>query len=173
MSLYVINKFIELHLFNSNQLKMEFIRVTKIFNFEMAHLLQHHDGLCRNIHGHSYSLHISVGGKPLNNSGDPKDGMVWDFSDMKKLIHIRILDKFDHSLVINGDLDEKIFKKLEPMKFKIVSLPFEPTSENLVSHFANSILKHIPLNVKLISVKLFETSTSYAEWLAEDNMVES
>jgi 6-pyruvoyltetrahydropterin/6-carboxytetrahydropterin synthase len=99
--------------------------------------------------------------------------MVWDFSDLKKLIQTIILDKFDHSLVINGDLDEKISKKLEPMKLRIINFPLEPTSENLVSYFANNILRHIPLHVKLISVKLFETSTSYVEWLAEDNMVKS
>jgi 6-pyruvoyltetrahydropterin/6-carboxytetrahydropterin synthase len=152
---------------------MEFIRVTKKFRFEMAHLLQHHDGLCRNIHGHSYSLEVCIGGKPLTKQGSSQDGMVWDFSDLKKLIQLKILDKFDHSLVINGDLDEKISKKLAPMKFKIVSLPFEPTSENLVSYFANNILRYIPLHVKLISVKLHETSTSYVEWLAEDNKVDS
>ena len=66
------------------EFRLPTIRVTKKFNFEMAHALTGHDGPCKNIHGHSYFLFITISGKPINDSTDPKNGMVMDFSDLKK-----------------------------------------------------------------------------------------
>lgn len=134
----------------------------------MAHLLQNHEGLCRNIHGHSYTLHVCIGGHPLNETGSAKEGMVLDFSDLKKLIQQNILEEFDHCLAINSNLDKSIAEKLTPLNLKIVSLPFEPTSEHLIAHFAEKIIGHIPSPLTLIRLRLYETASSYAEWIAED-----
>ena len=79
------------------------IRVTKQFGFEMSHALLNYDGLCRNIHGHSYKLQITVAGEPMQAPGSPKDGMVIDFSILKRLIQEQIISKLDHSLMINED----------------------------------------------------------------------
>ena len=62
------------------------IRITKRFHFEMAHTLFEYDGLCRNIHGHSYYLEVTVTGEPRNEPGHPKDGMVIDFGELKNLV---------------------------------------------------------------------------------------
>ena len=62
------------------------IRVTKVFNFEMAHALQGYDGLCSNIHGHSYELSVTIKGSPEENTASPKLGMVMDFSVLKKIL---------------------------------------------------------------------------------------
>ena len=79
------------------------IRVTKIFEFEAAHALDCHDGKCSNIHGHSYKLHVTVVGKPNRSKGDPKDGMVIDFSDIKQIVKSMVVGPFDHALVLEKD----------------------------------------------------------------------
>ena len=67
------------------------IRVTKFYDFEMAHALWNYDGLCKNIHGHSYKLFVTVIGEPINNENDNKNGMVIDFSDLKKIVKEKLL----------------------------------------------------------------------------------
>ena len=70
------------------------IRVTKRFHFEMAHTLYEYDGLCRNIHGHSYNLEVTLIGEPRNEPGHPKDGMVLDFGDLKEIVKSEIVGRF-------------------------------------------------------------------------------
>ena len=59
------------------------VKVTKIFTFEMAHALLDYDGACRNVHGHSYKLYVTIFGEPIQSPGHPKDGMVMDFKDLE------------------------------------------------------------------------------------------
>ncbi len=67
------------------------IRVTKEFPFEMAHALWNYDGPCRNVHGHSYRLFVTLSGKPpIDVEGNPKNGMVIDFSDLKSIVKKRL-----------------------------------------------------------------------------------
>ena len=68
----------------------------------MAHALYGYDGLCKNIHGHSYRLWVTVIGNVLDDSKSVKNGMVLDFSLLKKIVKPEIVDKFDHSLVLNA-----------------------------------------------------------------------
>ena len=65
---------------------MSKIRITKEFTFETGHALYGHDGKCKNIHGHSYKLSVTVLGKPVLDSNGPKFGMIMDFSDLKKIV---------------------------------------------------------------------------------------
>ncbi len=145
------------------------IRVTKEFRFEAAHALKGYDGPCKNIHGHSYAFSVTITGNPLNEAGSSKLGMVMDFSDMKKLIKQHIVDPLDHALMIcSNDPIESLKNTGEPF-CNIISLPYQPTSENLLVDFAKRITKILPNGVKLHHMKLRETSTSYAEWYASDN----
>lgn len=143
------------------------IRITKEFKFEMAHALHGYDGLCANIHGHSYRLWVTVRGDVKKENKHIKDGMVMDFTDLKSIIKPTIIKKYDHSLVLNANsphanLDLSAFDK-------VYYLPYQPTSENLVSDFANSIISLLPEDVQLLKVILSETVSSFAEWNAEDN----
>ena len=143
------------------------IRITKAFKFEMAHALHGYDGLCKNIHGHSYRLWVTISGEIKNEKGHKKDGMVLDFDFIKKIIKQAIIEKYDHSLVLNAnsphaEIDLSAFEK-------VFYLPFQPTSENLVNDFAKLIKSNLPENVELLKVVLSETATSFAEWNLEDN----
>lgn len=146
------------------------IRVTKIFYFEMAHALYGYDGPCRNIHGHSYRLSVTVIGKRNFNDTNPKHGMVMDFSDLKKIVESSVINKFDHTLVLNENSPHKTFVKENLLFGKIIMVKYQPTSENLLIDFAGIIENSLPETVKLHHLKLKETPTSFAEWYAEDNI---
>ena len=142
------------------------IRITKEFKFEMAHALHGYDGLCKNIHGHSYRLWVTVRGEILKENGNKKDGMVLDFSLLKKIVKPSIVDKYDHSFVLNANSEHA---NIDLSAFeKVYLLPYQPTSENLVSDFASIIKSKLPNNLELIKVVLSETATSFAEWHAND-----
>ncbi|MGY8988637.1 MAG: 6-pyruvoyl trahydropterin synthase family protein [Flavobacteriales bacterium] len=143
------------------------VRITKEFKFEMAHALYGYDGLCANIHGHSYRLWVTVRGNVKKENKHIKDGMVMDFMDLKSIIKPTIISKYDHSLVLNANSPHS---NLDLSAFdKVYYLPYQPTSENLVTDFANSITSLLPENVELLRVVLSETVSSFAEWNSEDN----
>lgn len=148
---------------------MSKIRVTKRFHFEMAHTLYEYDGLCRNIHGHSYNLEVTLIGEPRNEPMHPKDGMVMDFSQIKEIVKTHIVIPFDHALMVNRLVPEKQMELLRQTTERIIIVDFQPTSENIVVYIANILQQHLPTGVNLFSVRLYETVTSYAEWFASDN----
>ncbi|MGB4655817.1 MAG: 6-pyruvoyl trahydropterin synthase family protein [Bacteroidales bacterium] len=149
---------------------MDKIRLTKIFSFETAHALKGYDGLCKNIHGHSYKLEVTVIGTPIADKSNPKYGMVIDFSDLKQIVNTAIVDKFNHALVLSHDYKNDSSLQISTEEFKVIYVPYQPTSENLLIGFAKIISRKLPDNVRLHHLKLSETATSYAEWWADDNL---
>lgn len=145
------------------------IRVTKEFPFEMAHALWNYDGPCRNVHGHSYRLFVTLYGKPLEETDNPKNGMVIDFSDLKKIVKKEIVDVFDHAVVVSRQFDKEKTEMFSTLFGNTVLVDYQPTCENLVSDFAGRISRFLPEGIKLHSLKLYETASSYAEWYAADN----
>lgn len=145
------------------------IRVTKRFHFEMAHTLYEYDGLCRNIHGHSYNLEVTILGEPRNEPGHPKDGMVLDFSELKNIVKTQIVNRFDHALMVNRLVPEKQIELLKQINERIFIVDFQPTSENIVVYISKILQQHLPVGVNLFSIRLYETETSFAEWFAADN----
>ena len=145
------------------------IRVTKEFSFEMAHVLWNYDGPCRNVHGHSYRLFVTVAGHPLNDRADPKDGMVMDFTDLKKIIRNEIISVFDHAVVVSKYFDKDKTEMFTRMFGNTVLVDYQPTCENLVADFAERIKKFLPAGVRLHNLRLYETATSFSEWYSSDN----
>ena len=144
------------------------VRVTKIFNFEMAHALWGYDGLCKNIHGHSYILKVSVSGEPITDPEDIKQGMVIDFGDLKRVTKKHIVDIYDHAIVLNNKAPVAGLSELKEMFDRHHYTDFQPTAENMVIYFAEILNRELPASVRLESVILYETANSYAEWLASD-----
>lgn len=134
----------------------------------MAHLLSNYDGLCRNLHGHSYKLMVTVKGEISQDEASPKHGMVMDFSVLKGIVKEEIVDKLDHAMLIYEKAEQAdLVGKLAERVYKV---PYEPTCENMVARFAMLINDKLPKHITLVGVRLYETATSYAEWLAEDNV---
>jgi len=147
----------------------QIIRVTREFSFEMAHVLGDYDGPCRNVHGHSYRLFVTVSGIPVNNNNNPKKGMVIDFSDLNRIVENKIINLFDHSVVISRDFEKGKIEMLKTTFGNTVIVDYQPTCENLVYDFAERLSSEFPEGVKLHSLRLYETTKSYAEWFASDN----
>lgn len=151
------------------KLNMSIIRVTREFTFEMAHVLKDYDGPCRNVHGHSYHLFVTLSGVPLNDKSSPKNGMVMDFNVIREIVHRKIIDRFDHSVVISSDFDNERKEMMSTAFGNTVIVNYQPTCENLVQDFSEMLKDELPSGVKLYSLKLYETAKSYAEWFASDN----
>ena len=149
---------------------MSTIRITKQFSFETGHALYGYDGKCKNVHGHSYRLNVTVIGQPISDTSHVKHGMVIDFGDLKKIVKEDIVDVFDHATVFNKNTPHvELAKELKDRGHNVLLVNYQPTSEMMVVDFAEKIKKRLPENIKLHSLKLQETATSYAEWFASDN----
>lgn len=148
---------------------MNKIRITKIFHFEMAHALMNYDGLCRNIHGHSYQLEVTVKGNINHHTDNAKKGMVMDFSDLKQIVKKHIIEHYDHALLLNAQSDPELLKALKKNYKKIITVDYQPTSEQLLVDFASKLQTQLPPYVTLYKLRLSETQNSYAEWVATDN----
>jgi 6-pyruvoyltetrahydropterin/6-carboxytetrahydropterin synthase len=145
------------------------IRVTREFTFEMAHVLWNYDGPCRNVHGHSYRLFVTISGVPVNDVKNPKNGMVIDFADLKAIVLKEIVHVFDHAVVVSRDFDREKITMFKETFGNTVIVDYQPTCENLVADFAQRIMKLMPPGIRLHNLKLYETARSYTEWFADDN----
>ena len=146
------------------------IRITKKFRFEAAHALYGYDGKCKNIHGHNYKLFVTEVRSPTSDSSNVKFGMVMDFDDLKKIVKAEIIKEFDHSVIFNKNSPhKKLANDLIKNGHKVVLADYQPTIEEMIIDFANKISSKLPSEIKLHSLKLEETETSYSEWFAADN----
>jgi 6-pyruvoyltetrahydropterin/6-carboxytetrahydropterin synthase len=148
---------------------MSNIRITKQFDFETGHALYGYDGKCKNVHGHSYKLSVTVIGTPISDSSNVKYGMVIDFGDLKKIVASEIVDKFDHATVFNKNTPHiELAEELQKRGHSVILVDYQPTSEMMLIDFAEKIKNRLPETIKLHSLKLRETGTSSAEWYASD-----
>jgi len=146
------------------------IRITKQFSFETGHALYGYDGKCRNVHGHSYKLFVTVIGTPITDKNNVKYGMVIDFSDLKKIVKEEIVEKFDHATVFNRNTPHiELAKELQKRGHHVILVNYQPTSENMVIDFVQKIQARLPQNISLFSLRLQETDSSFAEWCVVDN----
>ncbi|MCH5331164.1 MAG: 6-carboxytetrahydropterin synthase [Alistipes sp.] len=145
---------------------MAVIRLTKEFSFEAAHALEGYDGKCRHIHGHSYRLAVTVIGTPRKGDDDPKAGMTLDFGVLKSIVSSEIVERLDHTLIVRRGAGDNTL--LDRRFGNIVEVDYRPTCENMLADFAGRLAVRMPEGVRLHSMRLHETATSYAEWYAED-----
>jgi len=149
---------------------MSNIRITKQFTFETGHALYGYDGKCKNVHGHSYKLSVTVIGRPITDNTNVKYGMVIDFGDLKKIVKEEIVDVFDHATVFNQNTPHlELANELKNRGHHVILVEYQPTSENMVTDFAAKIKNRLPHGIHLHSLKLQETETSFAEWYQSDN----
>lgn len=148
---------------------MSKIRITKLFSFETGHALYGYDGKCKNVHGHSYKLFVTVIGTPISDPNNVKFGMVIDFGDLKKIVKEEVVDVYDHATVFNKNTPHiELANELKSRGHNVILANYQPTSEMMVIDFAEKIKRRLPTNISLHSLKLQETESSFAEWFAID-----
>ncbi len=148
---------------------MSKIRITKEFKFESAHALLGYDGPCKNIHGHSYKMAVTLIGEPINDANSPKNGMVMDFGVIKQIVNESIVKPFDHALILNANAEMAYSSEIKTLTDKLILVQYQPSCENFLIDFAERIKNKLPEDIKLFSIRLDETSNSFAEWFASDN----
>lgn len=134
------------------------IAVTKTVKFDAAHILTNHAGLCKNLHGHTYRVDVSVAQAP-----DDESDMVIDFKELKRIATETICDRFDHAFIYNtaSEGEREIAAVVERHGMRTVAIPFRSTAENLARMFYGEMKSKIP---NLASVKVWETADSCAEY---------
>ncbi len=140
------------------------ISITKIFRFEAAYALHGYRGACANIHGHSYNLHVRVASVTQDHGYVGGTGIIYDFRDLKEVVHQAVICHFDHQLI----LSEKymaMHPNIHP-NGNVYVMDAEPTVENLLLLCRIEIAKVLPATIRLVSIRLAETRDSYAEWSA-------
>ena len=137
--------------------------ITREFRFEGAHALTGYDGKCRHIHGHSYKLLITITGEPSEIPGHPKSGMIMDFNDLKNIVHQYVIDPLDHSLMLREEAP--LSRELKEQYDNIKVFDFQPTCEQLTLYIAHTLEPVISPPNRLHRVCLYETPTSFAEWI--------
>ena len=92
----------------------------------MAHALFGYDGPCKNIHGHSYQLSVTIKGKPVEDEKNPKLGMVMDFTELKNIVK-PIIDELDHATMLNTKSPHKQLAEKNLLFEKLVLFNYQPT----------------------------------------------
>lgn len=139
---------------NRNAPPAPLVSVAKEFQFHAAHVLPNHDGPCARLHGHTYRLRVTVSGRvhEVHPAGvDPAEGMIVDFSILKGIYESRI-----EPLVEHQRLDETLAGLIPVTTCEMMAAWIFGT-------FEGELLKR---DLELISVRLWETPTSYAEVIA-------
>ena len=146
------------------------IRLTKEFSFESAHALEGYAGACREIHGHSYRMFVTICGRPSQDAAASDCGMVMDFGELKRIVTEEVVARMDHSFVLRrSEANQRLAESLTGRFGRLVMVDYQPTCENMLADLAERIARRLPAGVELHSLRLHETATSYAEWFAEDN----
>ena len=139
--------------------------VTKTVKFDAAHILTNHQGLCKNLHGHTYKVEISCSSDlPGTGTSVPED-MVIDFKELKNIATAEICDRFDHAFIYNSTsaAECEIAAVVKKYGMRTVELPFRSTAENLAKYFYEILASKVN---NLEAVKVWETADSSAEYKA-------
>jgi 6-pyruvoyltetrahydropterin/6-carboxytetrahydropterin synthase len=145
------------------QLGKTMIKLTKIFHFEMAHAIDGYNGKCKNIHGHSYELHVCVAEKTSRETYLDAPGFIIDFKELKQIVQEQIVQVLDHSLVLSEAYLQKFPALIQLENLQVWK--FEPTAENILFYIKEKLEIAMPSNVQLMQLKLYETKDSYAAWI--------
>ena len=145
---------------------MSYMRITKIIQWDMGHRILNHRSVCRGLHGHRYKAEITVEGDLVNSSAESEYGMVMDFADIKKIATKEVHDRLDHGFMV-WEKDHELINFFNNSKgHKMIKVSFTSTAENVAKFIYENVSKKIydkfGTGLKLYSVKLWETPTSYA-----------
>ena len=142
------------------------MKIVKVIQWDMGHRVLNHRSICKGLHGHRYKAEICISGDLVSTSGASEEGMVIDFADIKKISKEFIQEKLDHAFMIWDKDTELIDFFNNSIGHKPVIVTFTPTAENVASYIfselENKFQDIYKTGLRLHSIKLWETPTSYA-----------
>jgi 6-pyruvoyltetrahydropterin/6-carboxytetrahydropterin synthase len=143
------------------------LTITRKLEFDAGHRIPDHKSQCRNLHGHRYTLEITLVGEVIDAEGNSDNGMIMDFSDVKVLAKQHLVDVWDHAFLVY-EKDDKVREFLASLPgHKTVIIDRIPTVENL-AQVAFGILKNVftdryGTGLRLHKLVLHETPNCWAE----------
>ena len=150
---------------------MDGITVSKEVTIDCAHMLSGHQALCKNLHGHTYKIVITVHGEPIPEG--PSSGMIIDFKYLKQAIKDVIVKTFDHAVIFSakeyrGEAEEALYNWAYKYELRHFVMPARTTAENMAKYFSEAIYEYLVnvndlSNIKKVTARVYETPTSYAE----------
>lgn len=148
------------------------MNITKSISIDMGHRLPNHNSKCRNFHGHRYTFDVTVSGEIETASGQADQGMVVDFSDLKRVMVNQIDHKYDHGFMIcTSDPYVSFFRDAHADGMKVIEVPFIPTAENFgIQVFKDLAFELWVFGIKLINVRVYETPTSFVDVTEKDKI---
>src|SRR5271169_1247030 len=143
------------------------MQITRRLEFDAGHRIPNHNSQCKHLHGHRYAIEITLSGDIITTEGVSEQGMVMDFSDVKRIAKEQLVDAWDHAfLVYRGDKDVLDFLGSIP-GHKTVVLDAVPTAENLALiafNILNGAYRDTYGNhLRLERVRIFETPNNWAD----------
>lgn len=143
------------------------MQITTRLEFDAGHRIPDHKSQCRNLHGHRYAIEITLSGDIIQQEHASENGMVMDFSDVKKIARETVVDVWDHAFIVYQH-DKAVLDFLNTLpNHKTVIFPTIPTAENMASE-AFRLLKAQYKDVygnhlTLERVRLYETPNSWTD----------
>lgn len=132
--------------------------ITKRVDFHAAHMLNGHGGLCKNLHGHTYVLDVTI--KDMENENED---MIFDFYNLKHVLNDHVVNKFDHATIMGSDdIGTPLydFCMSNGLKHIVLDVTGRSTSERIAQHIFNKLKPELP---NIVSVRLYETNTSWVD----------
>ena len=143
------------------------MQITRRLEFDAGHRIPNHKSQCKHLHGHRYAIEITLSGDIITNEGQSEQGMVMDFTDVKRIAKEKLVDEWDHAfLVYRGDKLVSDFLATLP-DHRTVMLDVVPTAENL-AQVAFDILKPAYKDIygnhlRLERIRIYETPNNWAD----------
>lgn len=143
------------------------MEITTRLEFDAGHRIPNHNSQCRNLHGHRYVIEITLNGNIITKEETSENGMVMDFSDVKRIAREHIVDRWDHAFLVYKN-DQVVLDFLNSLpNHKTVIFDQVPTAENMATE-AFIILQELYQDtygnqLKLSRVRLYETPNSWAD----------
>ena len=143
------------------------MQITRRLEFDAGHRIPNHTSQCKHLHGHRYAIEITLAGDVITAEGVSEQGMVMDFSDVKRIARERVVDAWDHAFLV-WRKDKVVLDFLQTLPdHKTVVLEAVPTAENL-ARIAFDLLHEayrdtFGNHLRLVRVRLFETPNNWAD----------
>ncbi|CAE6484600.1 MULTISPECIES: 6-carboxytetrahydropterin synthase QueD [Nitrosomonas] len=141
--------------------------ITRRLEFDAGHRISTHNSQCRHLHGHRYVIEISLSGNIISDEGVPEQGMVLDFSAIKRIAKEVIVDKWDHAFLVYAG-DKPVVDFLQSIEgHKTVIFDSQPTAENLAVKAFQLLDRAFEAaygnRLRLEQVRLYETPNCWAD----------
>ena len=128
--------------------------VTKEIHFCYGHRLLHYSGKCKHLHGHNGKVEVELRSNRLD-----KRAMVYDFSDIGRVIKTWIDKTLDHTMILNDK--DPIISDLKKRKERFMTIKTNPTAEAIAKMIYDyAVSEGFPVH----RVTLWETASSFATY---------